>query len=77
MYILEQDNGVSEANTPIAVGRNPFNLAEYAIKYGGYGAAGWSLQEAVSEGYVIRGYDSSVLYWIREIPEVVSVGVAE
>lgn len=75
MYILEQDNGGYEAGTAIAVGKNAFNLAEYAIKHGGYSRGGWSLQAADCEGeYVIKGDDNSPLYWIKTILEVSSVG---
>jgi hypothetical protein len=75
MYILEQDSGAYyETGTVIAVGKNPFNLAEYAVKYGGYSRAGWRLQVAEDDGYVIKADDNSPLYWIKPILEVTSFG---
>jgi hypothetical protein len=71
MYILEQDNGSYEVATAIAVGRNAFSLAEYAIKFGGL--AGWSLQAAEEDGYVIRGSDGSARFWIKPILEISAI----
>ena len=71
MYILEQDHGMDEPNTVLAVSKSAFALAEYAASLCG---TGWSLHPASSAGYVIRGPENKAWYWITPILEISSVG---